>query len=189
MPRNPRPNQRLRLRQVSKETVNRSRGIARASIVLAICALQGCVADGPQPRTKPSIGPQPRNSQADVLLLNLGPPTDSDGDTTPDTFIASVHIFDERYQLPVEIAGKMTIMMYAESDETPLHTWSFEGSKLQQQMMRAQVGPVYRFRLRVPIDAEPVRKKYVTVQCIFEEPTGERTQAWHRDLPWMSVLR
>ena len=151
--------------------------------------LVGCVADGPQPRPKPQIGPQPRDSQADVLLLNLGPPSDTDGDTTPDTFIASVHVFDERYQLPVQVQGKMSFYLFAQNSETPMHSWSFEGRDLQQQIIKAQVGPVYRFRLRIPIDAELVREKFVTVQCVFEEPDGAKAQAWHRDLPWLSFPR
>ena len=153
----------------------------------AVCA--GCVADGPQPRRKPHIGPQPRDAEADVLLLNIGPPTDGDGDTIPDTFIASVHIFDERYQLPVRVAGKMSFFLFAQGGETPIQSWSYEGRDLQQQIIQAQVGPVHRFRLQVPIDAEPVREKYVTIQCLFETDDGQRAQAWHRDLPWLSVAR
>ena len=164
-------------------------GLLLAAFIACAMTLAGCVADGPQPKPKPHIGPQPRDSQADVLLLNLGPPSDTDGDTTPDTFIASVHVFDERYQLPVQVPGKMSFNLFAQGSETPMHSWSYEGRDLQQQIIKAQVGPVYRFRLRVPIDAEPVREKFVTVQCVFEESDGAKAQAWHRDLPWLSFPR
>ena len=124
-----------------------------------------------------------------MLLLNIGPPTDSDGDTTPDTFIASVHVFDERYQLPVRVDGTMSFTLFAQGGETALQTWNYEGRELQRQIIQAQVGPVYRFRLQIPIDAVPVREKYVTVQCLFESDEAQRAQAWHRDLPWLSVAR
>ncbi len=153
----------------------------------AVCA--GCVVDGPQPRRKPHIGPQPRDAQADVLLLNIGPPTDNDGDTIPDTFVSSVHIFDSRYQLPVRVDGTMTFNLFAQGSEVPIHSWKFTGRELQQQVLLAQVGPVHRFRLTVPIDSEPVREKYVTVQCLFVAPDGKQTQAWHKDLPWLSFGR
>ena len=101
--------------------IHRSVVAALTCLILgSVCA--GCVADGPQRRRKPHIGPQPRDAQADVLLLNIGPPTDSDGDTIPETFIASVHIFDERYQLPVRVAGTMTFHLFAQNSETPI-TW------------------------------------------------------------------
>ena len=158
-------------------------------IVLCMAIGTGCVADGPQPRNRPHIGPQPRDAQADVLLLNLGPATDSDGDTVPDTFVASVHVFDERYQLPVVVSGKMSFLLFGADQERPLQQWSFEDDDLRKQVIQAQVGPVYRFRLQVPIDDAPVREKYVTVQCLFEDSGSHRSQAWHRGFPWMSVPR
>lgn len=158
-------------------------------ITLCIAIALGCVADGPQPRRKPHIGPQPRDAQADVLLLNLGPTTDSDGDTVPDTFVASVHVFDERYQLPVVVSGTMSFLLFGSDPERPIQQWSFGPDELRRQVIQAQVGPVHRFRLQVPIDAEPVREKYVTVQCLFEDADGHRAQAWHRGFPWMSVPR
>lgn len=157
--------------------------------LVAALFTSGCVADGPQPSPKPNLGPQPSNAEADVLLLNLGPPSDADGDTVPDTFVASVHVFDERYQLPVRVPGQITFVLFARGGETPLHTWTFEGRELQNRIIQAQVGPVHRFRLNVPIESEPVREAYVTVQCVFESPAGVKTQAWHRDLPWLSVAR
>lgn len=161
------------------------------AIVACVCALvlTGCIADGPQPSPKPNLGPQPGNAQADVLLLNLGPPSDTDGDTIPDTFIASVHAFDERYQLPIRVNGKMSFSLLVTGTDEPLHTWTFEGRELQRQVIQAQVGPVHRFRLSVPTGSDPVREKYVNVQCVFESVDGMTTQAWHRDLPWLSVGR
>lgn len=172
-------------------TTKHSLGRRRVWCSAAICAiaLSGCVADGPQPSPKPSLGPPPGNAQADVLLLNLGPPSDADGDTVPDTLIASVHVFDERYQLPVRVQGRMTFTLFPNGREEPLCTWSYAERDLQRQVIKAQVGPVYRFRLSVPVGIGSVRERFVTVRCVFESPTGAMTQAWHRDLPWLSVGR
>lgn len=156
---------------------------------LFLAALAGCVTDGPRPAPKPKIGPPPREARADVLLLNVSQPSDTDGDTIPDSVATSVHMFDERYQLPVSVPGAVTFRLLDRDAETTLTEWAFEGEELQRRLMRAQVGPVYRFRLRIPIDSPPVTESYVTIQCVMEADSGQKTQAWHRDLPWLSFPR
>ena len=166
----------------------------RSEIVFVLSAfclvtLAGCVTDGPKPAPKPKIGPPPREARADVLLLNVSQPSDTDGDTIPDTVVTSVHMFDERYQLPVTVPGGLTFRLLDRNAETTLTEWPFEGDELQRRLTRAQVGPVYRFRLRIPVDKPPVTDSYVTIQCVMEADSGQKTQAWHRDLPWLSVPR
>ena len=156
-------------------------------IFLGVLVTAGCVTVGPRPAPKPRIGPQPRNAEADVLLLNVGPPRDTDGDTFPDTFQASTHMFDERYQLPVRVDGTLIFKLLVDSEPEPIHTWRFSGAELRRHIKVAQVGPVYRFRLQMPIDAPPVRERFVSVQCLFEDTSGHVTQAWHRGMPWLSV--
>ena len=160
-----------------------------AFTVLSSISIAGCVTDGINPTPKSKIGPPPREARADVLLLNVSQPSDTDGDTIPDTVATSVHMFDERYQLPVRVPGAVTFRLLDREAETALTEWAFEGDDLQQRLMRAQVGPVYRFRLRIPIDSPPVTESYVTIQCVMEADSGQKTQAWHRDLPWLSFPR
>lgn len=152
---------------------------------LVLCCVSGCVTEG-GPAPKPRIGPQPRDARADVLLLNISQASDTDGDTVPDMVSSSVHMFDERYQLPVSVPGTVTFTLYDRDAEEVINEWVFAGPELQRHLMIAQVGPVYRFRLRIPIDQEPVREPFVTIQCVMEADSGLRTQAWHRDLPWLS---
>lgn len=155
-------------------------------VLLALCAQTGCVSDGPE-QPKPELGPKPRNPQADVLLLNLAQPGDSDGDTAPDTIVASVHMFDQRYQLPVTVSGTLTFRLFSRDAKVLLHEWSYEGADLQSRMMMAQVGPTYQFRLRLPLDSPNIRDSFVTVQCEMRSESGQVSRAWHRGLPWMSV--
>lgn len=121
------------------------------------------------------------------MLLNIGPPSDTDGDTIPDTFSASTHMFDERYQLPVRVQGTISFTVMTTSEREPIHTWEFSAQDFAKHVMVAQVGPVYRFRLQIPIDAPPVQERFVTIQSVFSDSSGHVTQAWHRDLPWLSV--
>jgi hypothetical protein len=149
--------------------------------------LVGCVSVGPRPKPTPNIPPQPRDAKADIMLLNIGPPSDTDGDTVPDTFSASTHMFDERYQLPVRIDGTITFILSIEDNSAPVHTWEFSGADFQSHSFDAQVGPVYRFRLQIPIDAPALRARFVTIQCVMTDKSGHVTQAWHRGMPWLSI--
>ena len=164
-----------------------SRICSAVLVVLCIGVTTGCVTVGPSPEPKPNIGPQPHNAQADVMLLNVGPPSDTDGDTIPDTFHASTHMFDERFQLPVRVDGSLIFKLLTDAEAEPIMTWEFSGQEFQRRVMVAQVGPVYRFRLQIPIDAPPVRERYVSLHCLFEDSSGRVTQAWHRGMPWLSV--
>lgn len=164
-----------------------ARACCAVLLVFVVLLAQGCVTVGPKPRPTPKIPPQPRDAKADIMLLNIAPPSDLDGDTVPDSFNASTHMFDERYQLPINVAGRVEFTLMARNDDTPIHNWEFVNSDLQRHLFEAQVGPVYRFRLQIPIDAEPVRERFVNIRCVLTDPEGHVTQAWHRDMPWLSV--
>lgn len=158
-------------------------GIA-AFALCALLTLVGCVSDGPSEPRKPRLPPQPRDAQADVVLLNLAPPTDTDGDTAPDSLVASVHLFDERYQLPVRVEGSATFELLSPARGETLSSWTFQRSDLRARVVQAQVGPVYRFRLEVPRREGPVVERTVDIRCTFEDTEGRESVVWHRGLTW-----
>jgi len=119
-----------------------------------------------------------------VVLLNLAPPTDSDGDTAPDSLVASMHLFDERYQLPVRVEGSVTFELLSPARGEVITSWSFAGRDLRSRIVQAQVGPVYRFRLEVPRPEGPVLDRTVDIRCTFEDAEGRESVAWHRGLTW-----
>lgn len=156
----------------------------RLLLLAAACVLTGCVSDGPSEPRKPRIPPQPRDARADVVLLNLAPPTDSDGDTAPDTFVASVHLFDERHQLPVRVDGTLRIDLLRSRQDEPIHSWTMSPSELRARVVQAQVGPVYRIRLEVPRQRGPILDRVVDIRCTFSDDSGRDAVAWHRGLTW-----
>lgn len=153
-------------------------------LIAAACVLAGCVSDGPSEPRKPRIPPQPRDARADVVLLNLAPPTDSDGDTAPDTFVASVHLFDERHQLPVRVDGTLRVDLLRSRQEEPIQSWTLSPSELRARVVQAQVGPVYRIRLEVPRQRGPILDRVVDIRCTFTGGSGQDSVAWHRGLTW-----
>jgi len=151
----------------------------------------GCVADGPTRRAN-HVGKQPRGAQATVLLLNLGPATDSDGDGVVDTVMASVHLFDEMaYPLSLNMPGTITFQAFqsGHTKADPIQTWTYADPELAKHAYRVEVGTVYRFRLMIPTDAEAVTAKALTFHCTFTPDHGNAVQAWHRDLRWASPAR
>ncbi|HED52626.1 MAG TPA: hypothetical protein ENJ00_00285 [Phycisphaerales bacterium] len=141
--------------------------------------------------TNRRIGSQPSDAQATVLLLNLGPATDSDGDGVADTVMASVHLFDEMaYPLSLNLPGEMRFEAYPSEKTTgePIETWSFSGRDLAKRAYRVEVGTVYRFRLGISPEVGPVKERAMTFHCTFTPLHGKAVQAWHRDLRWTSPI-
>lgn len=156
----------------------------RLLLLAAACVLSGCVSDGPSEPRKPRIPAQPRDARADVVLLNLALPTDSDGDTAPDTFVASVHLFDERHQLPVRVDGTLRVDVLRSRQDELIHTWTLSPNELRARVIQAQVGPVYRIRFEVPRQRGPILDSVVDIRCTFTGTSGQDTVAWHRGLTW-----
>ncbi|RPI61209.1 MAG: hypothetical protein EHM48_06030 [Planctomycetaceae bacterium] len=147
------------------------------ALMLAVATIAGCGLDG-----DPSHRPPAPIATADVLALEVSPPTVQNFDDKPgaDGFDTRIHFFLQSQAAPVLVSGKLEMSMYEVRDDNigqavkqkPLHVWSLPQESLSRFVARSKYGWCYVIRFdwgqSVP------KTERIVIQAVYTSPSGAK---------------
>lgn len=134
-------------RRSPRSVMSRTPGAALA--VAAVAVLAGCVADGPQGRTRPPPRPAPAQPAGIVpTVLEVAAAryaNDSDKNGYADELQVTAFLFAPPRDIPVTVPGEFRFRLDRLTGEN-LGEWTFDADASARSVERLLPGPGYRFR-------------------------------------------
>ena len=130
---------------------------AVSAALLAGCETTVTTADGSAPALRPTEAtPPPASARPNALAVTFAPkPTDSNGNSLPDTLHITAYLFSRPHPSPMFADGSFHFAIYRTGEagtaerpgEAPLRTWSFSEQAVGGARSASLAGPCHEFVL------------------------------------------
>lgn len=144
------------------------------AVAAGLLGVHGCVSDEPKVR----IPAPPDWVAPNKLFFSCTWPKDTDGNGFPDTFTASVSLWDERYVYrSLQAPGQFRFDLREQQGST-LGAWTYADERVTSALRGAQAGPYYEFTMNINDVIQDNRSaQTVDLMVTFIPPTGSPVRA------------